>query len=103
MPPAFMTERSVPPDAALEEASTVCTVCGELLAPQLLAVISTFGGVWGVMEEVAGVEAHGLDLLVQVVLGVLEEVPEGTGDQLDISDCPTWLLCRPSVAWPPSL
>ena len=55
------------------------------------------------MEEVAGVEAHGLDLLVQVVLGVLEEVPEGTGDQLDMSDCPTWLLCRPSVAWPPSL
>ena len=71
MPPAFMTERSVPPDAALEEAPTVCTVCGELLASQFLAVISTFGGVQGVVEAVAGVVAHRLDLMGQVVLGVL--------------------------------
>ena len=82
-----MAEGSISPDTALEEASTLLAILGKPLLLQPFTVLGTDACIQGVLEDVAGLVAHRLQLGLDVGRRVLEVLPEVLKWHVW---CPTW-------------
>ena len=76
MIPALVAEGGVSSDAALEKASRLLARLGKLLLLQSFTVLGTNACIQGVLEHVAGLVAHWLQLGLNVGRWVLEVLPE---------------------------
>ena len=74
--PALVAEGGVSSDAALEKASRLLARLGKLLLLQSFTVLGTNACIEGVLEDVAGLVAHRLQLGLNVGRWVLEVLPE---------------------------
>ena len=73
--PALVAEGFVPPDAAFVQPALHLAVLRKFVLRQTIAVFCTNGCVQGRVEDVAGLVAHGSDLLVQETFGVGQVLP----------------------------
>ena len=76
MIPALVAEGGVSSDAALEKASRLLARLGKLLLLQSFTVLGTNACIQGVLEHVAGLVAHWLQLGLNVSRWILEVLPE---------------------------
>ena len=102
MIPALVAEGGVSSDAALEKASRLLARLGKLLLLQSFTVLGTNACIQGVLEDVAGLVAHWLQLGLNVSRWILEVLPEVLKWHLRWPS-PTWLLPTHVPASPPSL
>ena len=102
MIPALVAEGGVSSDAALEKASRLLARLGKLLLLQSFTVLGTNACIQGVLEHVAGLVAHWLQLGLNVSRWILEVLPEVLKWHLSCAS-PTWLLPTHVPASPPSL
>ena len=71
-----MAEGSISSDTTLEKPSPLLTSLGKTLLLQSFTVLSTNACIEGVLEDVAGLVAHRLQLGLNVGRWVLEVLPE---------------------------
>ena len=88
-----MAEGSVSSDTTLEKPSPLLTSLGKTLLLQSFTVLGTNACIEGVLEDVAGLVAHRLQLGLNVGRWVLEVLPEDLKWHLFCPDQPCHIQC----------